>query len=136
MLFLLCLVGGGASEPSSRVDAVARLQPRKLIEYILTEDMALKARKKALAPYIGVGRSESEIEKLLPARSSISGSGLGVRVVVYGSQKKPGLTVEYYLDGECYKVVYRDKNGKSVTLWTDGIENPLGHKPKAPAKGK
>ncbi len=134
LLFLICIVGGvGASDdPPTVVDAAGKTDRRRLIEQILAADLPLEARTRALKPYIDVGKSRNEIEKLLPPPSSIHGFGLGVRVVVYGSEKTPGLTVEYYLDGECYKVSYRGKDGKTVTLWTDGVEHPL----RRPGQGK
>jgi hypothetical protein len=126
LFLLLCVLGVvAASDDPAGVDTAVGVDPRQLFEHLLVADLPLEARKRALKPYVGVGRARSEIEKLLPRPSSIGGGGLGIIVVNYGGKKEPDLTVEYYLGGGCYKVSYRGKDGKTATLWTDGLESPL-----------
>src|SRR5262249_17416720 len=78
-----------------------------------------KARMKALAPYINVGQSRKEVEKVLGPSWCMNFHGTGFCHVYYGDLGKPGLAIEYYPDGEVCTIEYRDRDRKCFVLRTD-----------------
>ena len=117
-LFAICLSGHNAlSDNSARIHTSVTLEPRRAVQRILAAEMTPDVRMAALEPYIDVGRSKNDIDKLLDWHS-IDGFGPGFHDVHYGGFNL-GLIISYYPDGEAYSITYRANNGTTVNLRRD-----------------
>jgi hypothetical protein len=117
---LICFPGAViSSDNREQVDTSVRVDPRQIIEQVLTADMTPEARMKALERYIDVGRSEEEIEKLLGSSYLGDGYGPGFMTKHYRNRRLPSLIVEYYPDGEALAIKYASKDGSVITLRSD-----------------
>ncbi len=90
-------------------------EPRQVVEAILAANMSPETRMKALEPYIDVGRSQVEIEKLMGRPGGWWVRGPGFVECFYHD----GLIVEYYPDREACVISFRDKDGKGTILRSD-----------------
>jgi len=120
---VICVSGCDvSSDNSAGVDTSVRVEPhgpRQVVEQVLREEMTPETRMKALEPYVDVGRSKEEVEKVLDSSYSAFGYGPGFVIVRYGEWGKPGLNIDYYPDGEACSITFWTKDGKTVNLRSD-----------------
>ena len=95
-------------------------EPAPVVRAILLADLAPAARVSALAPYLNVGMSYRDAERVLGDPLSLLGHGPGFTVGFYYWGPGVGdLSVRFYPDGEVYSISYRGKDREWVELRSD-----------------
>jgi len=120
LVVVAALIAGCAGPPDRPPEPPAMgVDPARAVEQALGADLTPEARMRTLEPYIDVGRTRDEVERVLGPAHSVLGRGPGSLVADYHPFRRPGLRIGYYPDGEVYSVAYRAADGTVVTLRSD-----------------
>jgi hypothetical protein len=103
-------------DSSSSIDTTVQLDPREFVSRVLAANLTPNTRMTMLEPYVNVGRSREEIEKVVGAPRAVYALGQGFHQAFYCDDR---LMVRYYPDGEAYAICCFSTERDCVKLRSD-----------------